>query len=110
MAWIRGPINEAQRNYWTCFFRHPWKIQELDAFGRAIGEFVTQCWTKEQTATLASLADGADMLIAGLGFEQFAANVAEYYDVPLAVLHFFPMRPNGQLLPIPAGGIRPLPR
>jgi UDP:flavonoid glycosyltransferase YjiC (YdhE family) len=92
------PINEAQRNYWTCFFRHPWKLQELDAFGRAIGEFVTQCWTKEETATLASLADGADMLIAGLGFEQFAANVAEYYDIPLAVLHFFPMRPNGRVL------------
>ena len=47
-----------------------------------------------------------DLLIAGLGFEQFAANVAEYYDIPLAVLHFFPMRPNGRLLrflPAPLG-------
>ena len=48
---------------------------------------------------LTSLADGADLLIAGLGFEQFAANVAEYYDIPLATLHFLPMRANGQVLP-----------
>jgi UDP:flavonoid glycosyltransferase YjiC (YdhE family) len=99
-------INEAQRNYWTCFFRHPWKLQELDTWGRELGELVTQCWTKEETATLASLAGGADLLIAGLGFEQFVANVAEYYDIPLAVLHFFPMRPNGRLLrflPAPLG-------
>ena len=30
------PIMEAQRNYWTCFFRHPWKLQELDTLGREI--------------------------------------------------------------------------
>ena len=32
-------------------------------------------------------------------FEEAAANVAEYYDIPLATLHFFPMRANGQVLP-----------
>jgi UDP:flavonoid glycosyltransferase YjiC (YdhE family) len=99
-------LAEAQHDYWTRFFRNPWGIQDLDRLGREIGDLVTECWTKEATTTLTSLADGADLLIAGLGFEQFAANVAEYYDIPLAMLHFFPMRPNGQLLrflPAPLG-------
>jgi UDP:flavonoid glycosyltransferase YjiC (YdhE family) len=29
-----------------------------------------------------------------------AANVAEYYDIPLATMHCFPVRVNGQLIPI----------
>jgi UDP:flavonoid glycosyltransferase YjiC (YdhE family) len=95
------PLVEAQRNYWTLFFRSPWRLHELDRLGREISEFVTRCWTAEVTAALLpSLADGADLLIAGLGFEQFAANVAEYYDLPLATLLFLPMRANGQLLPL----------
>ncbi len=91
---------EAQRDYWTCFFRNPWRLQDLDKMGREISEIVTQCWTKEVTTTLASLADGSDLIVAGLGFEQFAANVAEYHDLPLAMLHWFPMRANGHVLPV----------
>ena len=60
---------------------------------------MTRCWTEENTATLESLADGADLMIAGVGFEQFAANIAEAYRIPLATLHYFPMRANGQVLP-----------
>jgi UDP:flavonoid glycosyltransferase YjiC (YdhE family) len=45
-----------------------------------------------------SVADGADLLLTGLNFEQPAANVAEYYDIPLATLHIFPHRANGQFL------------
>jgi UDP:flavonoid glycosyltransferase YjiC (YdhE family) len=94
------PLVEAQRKYWTLFFRSPWRLQELDRLGREISEFVTQCWTADVTARLlTSLADGTDLLISGLGFEQFAANVAEYYDLPLATLLFLPMRANGQVLP-----------
>ncbi len=49
--------------------------------------------------TLMSLADGADLLFTTLSFEQAAANVAEYYDIPLVTLHYFPARVNGQLIP-----------
>jgi UDP:flavonoid glycosyltransferase YjiC (YdhE family) len=91
-------ISEAQRDYWTCVFRNPWRLQELNRLGLKLGELVTQCLAGV-TTTLTSLADGADLLIAGLGFEQLVANVAEYYDLPLATLLFFPMRANGQLLP-----------
>jgi UDP:flavonoid glycosyltransferase YjiC (YdhE family) len=48
---------------------------------------------------LTPLADGADLLVTGLGFQELAANVAEYYDIPLATYHHQPVRPNGRLLP-----------
>jgi UDP:flavonoid glycosyltransferase YjiC (YdhE family) len=92
------PILDVQRNYWTWYFRTPWKIKELNRMGRETQEFANHCWG-EMTTTLASVADGADLLLTGLIFEQPAVNVAEYYDIPLATLHFFPVRAHGQLLP-----------
>jgi len=92
------PILDAQRNYWTCYFRTPWKLKELNRMGRETQEFATKCWG-EMTTALRSVADGADLLLTGLIFEQPAVNVAEYYDIPLATLHFFPVRAHGQLLP-----------
>ena len=65
---------------------------------RETEEFATQCWG-EMTTALASAAAGADLLLTGLIFEQPAANVAEYHDIPLATLHFFPARAHGRLLP-----------
>ena len=52
-------------------------------------EQVTQTWAEKST-TLMSLADGADLLIAGYNQQTLAANVAEYYGIPLAALHIFP--------------------
>jgi UDP:flavonoid glycosyltransferase YjiC (YdhE family) len=91
-------IVEAQFNYLTCLFRNPWRIPDLIRLGREAAELGTQCWV-EMSTTLTPLADGADLLVTGLGFEQLAANVAEYYDIPLATLDHMPVRPNGQLLP-----------
>ena len=91
---------DAQRDYWTCFFRAPWNSKDLARRGREIGETVTRCWTEEAFSTLRSVAEGADLIIAGLGFEQFAANVAERYDIPLATVDFFPLRANGKVLPL----------
>lgn len=48
-------------------------------------------WT-EKTAVLARLAEGADLLVAGINEEELAANVAECQGVPLVGLHFFPRR------------------
>jgi UDP:flavonoid glycosyltransferase YjiC (YdhE family) len=92
------PILDGARDYWTCFFRTPWKLKELNRMARETQEFTTRCWG-EMTTTLASVADGADLLLTGLIYEQPAVNVAEYYDIPLATLHFFPVRAHGQLLP-----------
>ena len=92
------PILELQRKYWRCYFGTPWRLKELNSMGRETEKFATQCWG-EMTATLTSVADGADLLLTGLIFEQPAANAAEYHDIPLATLHFFPVRAHGQLLP-----------
>ncbi|GFG73657.1 glycosyltransferase [Mycobacterium botniense] len=91
-------ILDAHRDYWTLFFRTPWKIQELNRLLHEVSEPLSQS-RKKVTATLTSLADGADVLITGMNFEDAAANVAEYCDIPLATLHHFPLRANGKLLP-----------
>jgi UDP:flavonoid glycosyltransferase YjiC (YdhE family) len=97
---------DAQRNYFTCLFRSPWRIQELNRLARKSREFATESWA-EMSTTLTSLADGADLLISGPQFEHPVANVAEYYDIPFAALHFFPVRAHGQLLSfLPAPLIR----
>jgi UDP:flavonoid glycosyltransferase YjiC (YdhE family) len=46
----------------------------------------------EKGATLTSLAEGADLVLAGFNEQGLAANVAEYYGIPMAALHFFPAR------------------
>jgi UDP:flavonoid glycosyltransferase YjiC (YdhE family) len=97
---------DAQRDYFTCFFRSPWRIQDLIRLARESRELASESWA-EMNRTLTSLADGADVLISGPQFEQPVANVAEYYDIPLAVLHFFPVRAHGQLVSfVPAPLIR----
>ncbi|MGO9351826.1 MAG: glycosyltransferase [Mycobacterium sp.] len=91
-------ILDAHRDYWTCFFSHPWKIRELIRSRVEISGPLLRGW-QEMSTTLMSLADGADLIFTGINFEDAAANVAEYYDIPLATLHYFPLRPNGQVLP-----------
>lgn len=92
------PILDLQRRYFTHFSRTPWKLAELNAMKRETEQFVVECWAG-MTTTLASVADGADLLVTGLIFEQPAANVAEYHDIPLVTLQYFPARAHGQLLP-----------
>ena len=91
-------ILDPHRDFWTYFFGNPWKIRELDRMWREVQEPLTQC-RGEVSKTLTSLADGADLLLTGMNYEDTAANVAEYCDIPLATLHIFPWRANGQLLP-----------
>lgn len=91
------PILDAHRSFWTYFFRNFWRIRDLIRLRREIAQPVLERW-EEICATLRSLADGADLLVTGLNFEQPAANVAEYYGIPLASVHIFPVRASGQFL------------
>ncbi|MGH3726111.1 MAG: glycosyltransferase [Mycobacterium sp.] len=91
-------VLDAHRDFWTHFFRNFWKIRDLIRLRREVVEPFLQCW-KDIVATLTSLAEGADLLFTGVNFEDAAGNVAEYYDIPLATLHFFPLRSNGQFVP-----------
>jgi UDP:flavonoid glycosyltransferase YjiC (YdhE family) len=89
---------DAHRKFYEFFFRKFWRIQDVRRLSREAWEPRFQCWG-EMSRTLTSLADGADLLFSGLVFEEVAANVAEYHDIPFATLHYFPFRANGQLVP-----------
>ena len=62
----------------------------LSAIHEAV-EYVAEV-TAEKTAALMSLAQGADLLVAGINEQELAANVAEHQGIPLAALHFFPVQ------------------
>ncbi|MBU8822876.1 glycosyltransferase [Mycolicibacterium goodii] len=88
------------RNFWNLVIRNP--IGTL----RELWAPIARYW-HDTSKTLTAIADGADLLSTGLNFEQPAANVAEYYGIPLVGLHHFPMRPNGKLIPaLPAALVR----
>jgi len=89
---------DLHRDFMTHLFRNFWKIPDLIRLGREDWHLLTQSW-EEISTTLTSLADGADLLLTIVIGQEPASNVAEYYDIPLAMLHTMPMRPNGQLLP-----------
>ncbi|MBY0291212.1 MAG: glycosyltransferase [Mycobacteriaceae bacterium] len=86
------------RDFWTNVFRRPWKIRELAETWSAVAEPITQ-GRKLINATLTTMSEGADVLFTGMNYEDAAANVAEYENIPLVVLHWFPFRANGQLVP-----------
>ncbi len=91
------PTMDAALNYFRCGFRTPWRIREMNRMARESEEFATRCWI-EMTNTLKSLAEGADLLVTGLIFEHPAANVAELYGIPLATVHYFPVRVHSRLV------------
>ena len=87
-------------------YRKFWKIQNSIKLLRAGMDYLSEVWA-EMDATLRSLADGADLLVTGMIHQGLAVNVAEYYDIPLVALHYFPARVNGQLIPnLPSPSIR----
>ena len=100
-AWL-----EDTRDFWGFFFRNFWRVRDVREFLREAREPGIRCWG-EMSTMLTSLVDGADLLITGVSYEELAANVAEYRDIPLATLLWFPIRVNGQLIPkLPAPLIR----
>ena len=100
-AWL-----EATRNFWAYFFRNFWRIRDVIRLLRESREPGTQRWG-EMSTMLTSLADGADLLVTGMSYQELAANVAEYRHVPLATLLWFPIRVNGHVIPtLPAPLLR----
>ena len=86
-------------------FRYPWRIRDLIRSRREYDELLLESW-RDTATTLASIADGTDLLLTRGGYPS-AVNVAEAYHIPLATLYTFPLRPNGQLFPIlPAPVVR----
>jgi UDP:flavonoid glycosyltransferase YjiC (YdhE family) len=89
---------EVHRDFMTRLSGKYWQLPDLIRRGREDWALMTQFW-EETITTLTSLADGADLLFTGMLGEEPAANIAEYYDIPFATMHYFPLRPNSQLVP-----------
>jgi vancomycin aglycone glucosyltransferase len=67
------------------------KMQNPAALFTEVVEHVNKV-KAEKSATLTELASGADLIVVGFNEQGVAANVAEYYGIPLVALHPFPAR------------------
>jgi UDP:flavonoid glycosyltransferase YjiC (YdhE family) len=92
-------VIEPHQEYFALLFSKPWRVKEL---GRLVREFAAPIDEGREDAgkTLMTVAGGADLLVTGMNYEGIAANVAEHCHIPLATLQHFPLRVNGQLLPM----------
>jgi UDP:flavonoid glycosyltransferase YjiC (YdhE family) len=90
---------EFLRNFFKLLLRNAWRVPEAIKIIEELWQPILRHWG-EMSTTLTSLAEGADLLCAGLFFQDVAANVAEHYDIPFVTLHYFPVRPNGQVVPV----------
>jgi UDP:flavonoid glycosyltransferase YjiC (YdhE family) len=93
---------EAHRNLWRDLSDNFWRIRNRVSVWREAWEPSVRWWGK-MSATLTDLAEGADLLFTGLAYQEIAADVAEYHDIPLATLDHLPLRSNGKLLPFLPG-------
>jgi UDP:flavonoid glycosyltransferase YjiC (YdhE family) len=100
-AWLEGT-----RDFWGYFFRNFWRVRDVQRYLRESREPGMRAWG-EMTKVLTSVADGADLLVTGVSYEELVFDVAEYCRVPLATVLWFPMRINGRLVPnVPAPVLR----
>lgn len=91
-----GPDSHAQLD--EEIFRRFWRVQNPVNVLRPGAEYLTRGWA-EMSATLVSLADGADLIVSGQTYQGVVANIAEYYGISMAAMHHFPHRVNGHLVP-----------
>ncbi len=100
-----GPDTREQVVAVADFTHNAFKIQNPAAVFRDLRGLFVEGWA-EMSRTLTSLAGGADLLLTGQTYHGVVANVAEYHGIPVAGLHHFPVRVNGQIgvpfLPSPA--------
>lgn len=89
-------VRDSQQELDEQFLHNGWRFQNPVKLAREAMAPVTRGWAELGT-TLAPVAEGADVLLTGQIYQEVVANVAERYDIPLTALHFFPMRPNGQV-------------
>ena len=102
-----GP--DSQRQLEAEVFRDWFKLRNPVKVLRQAREYLVDGWA-EMSATLTRLAAGADVILSGTTYQELAANVAEAQGVPLAALHYFPVRANNHILPLrsPSSLVAPL--
>lgn len=94
---------DSQEQMESAVVRDAWKLTKTFATLREGRELLIGPWA-EMGETLASISRDADLILTGTTYQEIAANVGESRDVPVAALHYFPLRPNSRLLafPLPA--------
>lgn len=92
---------DSQKQLDNDVFRNFWKLQNPVTALREGIAYIAEGWA-DMNAALAPLARGADLVLTGTTYQEVAANVAEHHGIPLAALHYFPARPNSQIVPVPA--------
>ncbi len=93
-----GP--DSQQQLEAEIFRDWYKFRNPLTVLRQVREYVVDGWA-EMSAVLTALAADADLILTGTTYQEVAANVAELYGIPLAALHYFPLRTNTKSLPVP---------
>ncbi|BCI53792.1 hypothetical protein NIIDNTM18_30700 [Mycolicibacterium litorale] len=91
---------DSQKQLDADIFREWYKLRNPLTVLREAREYVVEGWG-QMSRSLCALADGADLILTGTTYQELAANVAEAQDIPLAALHYFPVRPNSKVLPVP---------
>lgn len=91
-----GPDSQEQVNTLADFHHHAFTPQNPMNLVREGRQLFVEGWAQMST-TLASVADGADLLVTGQTYHGVVANVAEYYDIPVAAIHHMPICVNGRL-------------
>lgn len=81
-------------------FRQWYRLRNPMTVLREAREYVVEGWG-QMSRSLDALADGADLILTGTTYQELAANVAAAQAIPLAALHYFPVRPSTKLLPVP---------
>lgn len=93
-----GP--DSQKQLEAEIFKEWYKLRNPVTVLRQAREYVTEGWDQMSEA-LTGIAEDADLILTGTTYQEVAANVAEFYGIPLAALHYFPARVNNMILPIP---------
>lgn len=91
-----GPDSREMITAQMNFARRISQIQSPVGLVRAGKDLFVRGWA-DMSRTLTVLADGSDLVFTGQIYHGVAANVAEYYGIPVAALHFFPVRVNGNV-------------
>ncbi|MGI9135977.1 MAG: glycosyltransferase, partial [Candidatus Nanopelagicales bacterium] len=80
-----GP--DSQKQLEAEVFREWLKLRNPITVIRQGRDYITDGWP-EMAETLKQLAAGSDAILTGTTYQEVAANVAEFYGIPLAALHY----------------------
>lgn len=91
---------DSQQQLQAEVFRDWWTLRNPVAVLREVRDYVAQGWA-DMSSALDSAAADADLILTGTTYQEVSANVAEAHGIPLGALHYFPVRPNTRVFPLP---------